>query len=312
MCGYPCNQETLMRPTFPALIFSLLSALPQIMNASHSYTDASTQFLEVNGRKLAYRTVGEGRPLVLCLRFRGILDSWDPAFVDGLAKEFRVVAFDYSGLGRSTGEPVSSSAAMVQDIRDVVDGMKLRNVVLCGWSLGGLVAQRYAMEHPEQVDHLVLIGTGPVGKNEFPMEPIFLERAHREVNDLDDEEVLFFEPRSAASREAARASHERIARRKKDLDVPIPPALWGGLHQAGGEFAADQSGTRAMLLATRMPILVLCGDHDIVFPVENWYALTRQIPTMQLVVFPESGHGPQHQYVDASVGYITAFARTTR
>lgn len=301
------------RSTLAMLLLGLIGGLALTMQAAPtSYTDAPTQFLDINGRKLAYRTVGAGRPLVLCLRFRGILDSWDPAFVDGLAKEFRVIAFDHSGLGRSTGEPSSSSFAMAHDIRDVIEGMKLTNVVLCGWSLGGLVAQLYTMEYPERVGHLVLIGTGPVGKNEFPMKPIFLERAHREVNDLDDEEVLFFEPRSAVSREAARASHERIARRTEDRDVPIPPALWAGLHQAGAELAADKFGTRAKLQTTQIPILVLCGDHDIVFPVENWYALTRQLPTMQLVVFPQSGHGPQHQYIDASVDYITAFARTAR
>ena len=47
------------------------------------------------------------------------------------------------------------------------------------------------------------------------------------------------------------------------------------------------------------------------FPVGNWYALTRELPTMQLIVFPQAGYGPQHQYPEACVDYITTFMRTT-
>jgi pimeloyl-ACP methyl ester carboxylesterase len=57
---------------------------------------APTRFVEVGGRKLAYRSVGKGKPIVLCHRFRGVLDLWDPAFIDSLAAEgFQVVTFDY-------------------------------------------------------------------------------------------------------------------------------------------------------------------------------------------------------------------------
>ena len=67
--------------------------------------NAKTQFAEINGRKIAYRSIGEGTPMILCLRFRGNLDSWDPAFLDELAKNYQVIVFDYSGFGLSTGTP---------------------------------------------------------------------------------------------------------------------------------------------------------------------------------------------------------------
>ena len=63
------------------------------------------QYVDVNGRRLAYRSIGVGKPLVLCTRFRGNMDLWDPLFLDSLAANgFRVITFDYSGLGRSMGE----------------------------------------------------------------------------------------------------------------------------------------------------------------------------------------------------------------
>lgn len=281
--------------------------------ARDSAVTAPTQFVTVkSGHQLAYRSVGSGPALVLANRFRGTLDTWDPAFIDGLAQHFRVITFDFRGLSRSTGEPPTTILAMAEDIKDLIEALKLGKVILGSWSLGGLAAQTLATTHPELISHLILIGTGPAGKTTHPMEPIFLEYAHKPVNDLNDEYVLFFEPKSPASVRAAQLSHERIARRTHDLDVPVAASAWQGLHQAGAEFFADKHGSRAMLKTTRIPILIVHADHDIVFPVENWHALNREMPTAQLIVFPHAGHGPQHQFVAESVAYITAFVHSTR
>jgi pimeloyl-ACP methyl ester carboxylesterase len=277
------------------------------VSASTGYVETPNRYLESGGRRLAYRSVGAGPPLVLCNRFRGVLDSWDPAFIDALAQRRTVITFDYSGLGSSTGQPPNSMQTMSQDVKDLTDGLGYTQVDLGGWSLGGFVAQTASARFPGLVQHLILIGTGPAGANEHPPEAIFFERASKPVNDLDDEIVLFFEPLAEGSRRAAKASHERIAKRTHDSSPPVPPELWAGLHAAGAEFRADKLGTREWLKRTGTPILVISGDHDIVFPVENWYALNRQLPTTQLLVFPRSGHGPQHEYIAESASAIAAF-----
>lgn len=281
--------------------------------ARDSAITAPTQFVTVKeGRQLAYRSIGRGPALVLCNRFRGTLDTWDPAFLDGLAQHFRVITFDFRGVGRSTGEPPATILAMASDAQELIEALKLGKVALGGWSIGGLAAQTVATVHPELVSHLILIGTGPAGKNEHGIDPIFFEYAHKPVNDLNDEYVLFFEPKSEPSRKAAGQSHARIAERTKDLDIPVPPPVWPKLHQAAAEFFADIHGSRQMLKQTRIPILIVHGDHDIVFPIQNWNALSREMPTAQLIVFPHAGHGPQHQFVEASVAYIRAFLETTK
>ena len=66
----------------------------------------------------------------------------------------------------------------------------------------------------------------------------------------------------------------------------------------------------ALLKSTTTPILHIAGDHDIIFPVENWYALNQQLPTLQLLTFPRAGHGPQHQHPEASAEHIATFVRT--
>ncbi|MEZ4588500.1 MAG: alpha/beta hydrolase [Gemmatimonadales bacterium] len=166
----------------------------------------ATLFADLGDRRIAYRSLGEGPPLLLCNRFRGTLDTWDPAFLDALATRFRVITFDLSGIGRSTGEVPTDGVTAAADVAALARFLGLDRVVLAGWSLGGYVAQVAATRHPGLVSHLVLLGTAPPGVNPHPMEPVFLATALKPVNDLDDEVILFFEPASDASRAAVRGA----------------------------------------------------------------------------------------------------------
>ena len=84
------------------------------MPSALSASQVPNQFVECNGRRLAYRVIGDGTPMVLCLRFRGVMDSWDPAFLDELAElGFKVHVFDYSGLGLSGGTRTYDPASLI-------------------------------------------------------------------------------------------------------------------------------------------------------------------------------------------------------
>jgi pimeloyl-ACP methyl ester carboxylesterase len=278
-----------------------------------SAVDAPNQFVESNGRKLAYRSVGSGKPLILCVRFRGNMDSWDPAFIDALAAQgLRVITFDYSGLGLSTGMRNYDPVSLGRDALDLMVALNLDDVAIGGWSLGGLAAQVVLALFPERLSHGVLIGTGPPGLGVKTSEQLFFDTAAHPENTLDDEVILFFEPKSPRSVAAARRSHERIAARRHERSIPIP-ADWAATHLGAGPrnpmFPAD--AVLAALKTTSIPILHLGGDHDIVFPVENWYALNQQLPTVQLLTYPRAGHGPQHEYPEASAEHIATFLRTT-
>ena len=184
---------------------------------------AHTQYVDVNSRRLAYRSIGAGKPLVLCTRFRGNMDLWDPLFLDSLAATgFRVIPFDYSGLGLSTGEKSYDPVSLARDAYDLVEALGLQGVVIGGWSLGGLAAQAFIAMYPQRVTHAVLIGTGPPGLNVKDAEQLFYDTASRPMNTFEDEVVLFFEPGSPASREAAKRSHDRIAQRTADRSEPVP------------------------------------------------------------------------------------------
>jgi pimeloyl-ACP methyl ester carboxylesterase len=290
------------------------AALP--MNTSddrNSATNAKTRFIEANGRKLAYRSIGSGAPIILCNRFKGTLDTWDPAFLDALAIDFRVITFDYSGLGLSTAFPTFDQLSLANDVKDIAEALGLRKIIIGGCSLGGMLAQTVTTQYPELVTHSILIGTVPPGKDSYPAEQLFFETALKPAYDLTDATILFFEPKSEASRKAAKLSEDRIAKRTSDLDTPIPRDLAARLMQesAGEHLFPDKHNSRERLKTSKTPILVISGDHDLVSPVENWYALTRELPRMQLIICPQSGHGPQHQFPEACAEYIATFIRTT-
>lgn len=275
-------------------------------------TNSRTQFAEVNGRKIAYRSVGNGDPIILCLRFRGNLDSWDPAFLDALAANYRVITFDYTGFGASTGHPPGDMLSFAKDVRDLAGALQLKKIIVGGWSFGGGVAQIVTTEFPELVSQTILIGTRPPGKFNHAPEEIFLATSAKPENDLQDEIILFFEPGSAISRAAAKASHERIAQRTIDKDPYIKQELWQYYQKGFMDYAADPYNARQKLMNTTTPVLVVSADHEVVFPPENWFELNRKLPTTQVIVIPQAGHGPQQQYPEMVAGYIHGFIENNK
>src|SRR4051794_5779938 len=130
------------------------------------YTNASTQrAVAADGAtEYAYRELGEGDvPLVLLQHFRGNLDNWDPALVDALAADCRVVAFDNVGVGATTGRTPNTVEAMAHDAIAFLEAMELQRVDLLGFSIGSFVAQEIALIRPDLLRRLVLASSAPQG-----------------------------------------------------------------------------------------------------------------------------------------------------
>ncbi|MBZ2169447.1 alpha/beta fold hydrolase [Marinobacter sp. F4216] len=276
---------------------------------STATTATETQFMSINDRQIAYRSIGEGAPLLLINRFRGTLDTWDPAFIGSLAESRKVIIMDYPGIGYSEGTLSLDAKEVAADVKRFAEQLALGKVDLLGWSYGGLIAQYVAFLHPDTVHKVVLVGTNPPGKPEVPMEQAFQQHALKPAYALEDYTVLFFEPKSESSRAAAKASMERYWEKVDHSKVPGTMEMFqryiGGMRGV----MADADDLRKEFATTEVPMLVLMGDHDISFAVENWFPLVREAPKMQLVVFPEAGHAPHFQYPTMSAAYIDGFLR---
>jgi pimeloyl-ACP methyl ester carboxylesterase len=274
--------------------------------------NSQNQFAEVNGKKIVYRSIGEGEPIILCQRFRGNMDDWDPAFLDALAKHYSVIIFDYSGFGLSTGPLPSTALAFAEDVRDLAKALNFKKIIVGGWSLGGWVAQIVTTQFPEIVSQTILIGTKPPGDNKYQIAQIFNETAYKSSYTLNDETILFFEPASQASKDSSKQSHDRIAKRTTGNDIRIKEELWQYYQKCGEDYVADPYKARQKLSTIKTPMIVISADHEICFPPENWFALNRKLPTTQIIVIPQSGHGLQHQYPELVSKYITAFIEEHR
>jgi pimeloyl-ACP methyl ester carboxylesterase len=99
----------------------------------------------------------------LLQHFRGNLDNWDPALVDSLAADRRVIAFDNTGVGASSGATPATFEQMAHDPLAYLTAMGLEQLDIMGYSIGSFVAQEIALSRPDLVHKLVLASSAPKG-----------------------------------------------------------------------------------------------------------------------------------------------------
>src|SRR3979409_340498 len=133
--------------------------------AAHTHQTASTQFVEANGIRFAYRRFGNTRgvPLVFNMHFTGTMDHWDPLVTDGLAATREGILFNNAGIASSSREGPTTVASRGGNAIAFIKALGLKQVDVLGFSIGGFVAQEITLQAPELVRRLVLVGTGPRG-----------------------------------------------------------------------------------------------------------------------------------------------------
>lgn len=243
----------------------------------------------VNGVDTAVLTAGDGDPL-LFLHGGGVLEGFD-CFLP-LAERFRFIAPYQPGFGSSADDP--SVVGMQDWVRrqvELLDLLGLETAVVVGHSLGGWLAARMTVAHPERVRRLVL--ASPAGLNvpdhpganlrETPPEEIYALL----TNDPSVFAGLVPEPLDDAFLAARMREGMSIAR---VVSGPFDPIL--------EETLGD----------VRAPTLLLWGEDDRIVPVGHAPAWEARLPNAQLQVFPGRGHLLFHEEPDA-VGAVMAFGK---
>jgi pimeloyl-ACP methyl ester carboxylesterase len=266
---------------------------------------------EADGIRFAYRRFGRpacGTPIVLLQHFMGNLDGYDPAITDALAQDREVILTDNAGVGLSTGTAPETVGGMARDAATLIDALGLEHVDLFGFSMGGYVAQQIAIDRPELIRRLVLVGTGPrggegMGQLNPDVAPLFAT-----IYDPQDLMWLpiFFSP-SEASQAAGRRFLQRIRARTEDRDVPVSEATVAAHSTAARAWGAAAPGSYDYLGAIAAPTLVVNGNNDIVVATVNSYILQQNLPNAELILFPDSNHGSHFQFTDSFNRYLTGF-----
>jgi pimeloyl-ACP methyl ester carboxylesterase len=268
-----------------------------MLMSNDTHETARTEFVQAGDVRFAYRRFGQrgGVPLLLLNYFAANMDDWDPKVTNGLAAGREVILFDNAGVGSSTGETPSGVAAMTRDCVDFCRVLDLRNFDVLGFSLGGMIAQQLAFEHPEMIRRLILLGTGPRGGEGMTFSELSLD-------ELGDPVALLmnsFFTASEDSKAAGQAYIERLKLRVVDRDAPVSMKAAGAQLEAIREWGSIPSTDRyAMLPRIHQPTLVVSGSRDVVVPPINAFLLAQHLPDALLVMYPDASHGAQSQHAE--------------
>lgn len=277
---------------------------------SGSHKEAPTRTVDVGGTAFAYREVGTGSgvPLVLLHHFTAVLDDWDPAVVDGLATEHRVILVDLRGVGASGGTTPDSVEAMAADAVAFVRALGLTTVDLLGFSLGGMVAQAFVQQEPDLVRRVILAGTSPAG-DAGPADVLaVLQEAIEKATAAGKhpKHFLFFSP-TANSQAAADAFLARLEERTVDRDPVATDETIGAQITALAKW--ERSSTPTGLANVSQPVLVVNGDNDVMIPTISSFTLAQALPDARLSIYPGAGHGAIFQHHELFVRQALDFLR---
>jgi pimeloyl-ACP methyl ester carboxylesterase len=275
-----------------------------------SVVDAVTRTVHIDGADIAYRDIGSGAqlPLVALMHLGGNLDAWDPEVIDALAQERRVIVLGYRGVGRSTGRVRDSFDDMARDTVAAVRALGLDRIDLFGLSMGGMVAQAVVEQEPALVDHLVMSGAGPRGGDGLTrMTGVMLRGIARSVLIARPATSVLFFPGTAGGRRAAAAYQRRLKRRRADRDSAVLPGVMRAQLRAVARWGA-QTGTVEAQAST--PTLAFHGDDDILVPEANAEQLRQGFSAIDVVTFPDAGHGVVSQHRAAVTPRIQSFLRS--
>lgn len=240
---------------------------------------------------------GEGTPLVLLHGLGSDLRVWD-ADAEVFARFHRVLRLDLRGFGRSDKPPGPYSPEMLAaDVERVMGEEGFDRAHVAGISMGGVVAQRLALDFPERVRSLVLISTSSeVG-----------ERARvlwRRLADLIEERG--FDARSA---DASRAFSPGFAAAHPEVVAEI------GRRNAANDPRAYAAAARAVsdyhwtaeLIRVRAPVLILQGLEDRLTPPGGAVKMQRALPSARLLMIPGAGHNLPLEQPDLFRAALLAF-----
>jgi 3-oxoadipate enol-lactonase len=240
-------------------------------------------YVPVDGGRIFYEVAGAG-PAVMLLH-DGLLhrETWDAQF-EALAASRRVVRWDRRGYGKSDAPKAPFSN--MDDMLAVMKALKIERAAVVGCSAGSLVAVHFALEHPDMVSSLVLVGPIVSG---FAFSEHFLTRGGRwrptEATRVEEKlaywtsrDPWFLAPENVAARNRARALLEA---NPGNLSVPSNLMRWAG----GPAFGR--------LPSIKVPTLIVIGEGDIPDVHAHAGALQAGIAGATRVVLARSGHLPQ-------------------
>jgi proline-specific peptidase len=271
----------------------------------------------VNGARIHYELHGcEGAPaLVLLHGGPGVGDCRDHVSHLGLlADEFRLLFYDARGSGRSEAVPPYTHEQWVADLDALTRQVGIETFALLGHSYGGIVAQEYAIAHPERLRQLILVDTSPsTVENEESIRRALADG----LPDIEEGWLRrLFEGRVESDEELKWMWQSLLP---LYFDGPFDPALPKQIadaayyHYETHNYAFSVNNpsydVRDRLPQVQVPTLVMCGASDWITPLAKSEEIVALLPSSRLEVFERSGHKPMIEEPERFHEVLRAFLK---
>lgn len=256
-------------------------------------------FADINGIKICYEIYGSDNniPIILIHGFGAKKEIWNSQ-VGSLSKKFKVITFDIRGSGKSDRPNKPYTMEMfADDIKGLMDYLHLKKVHLIGRSLGGMIAQHFALKYPECLNKLVLITTNPGMPDEQGAEILkesYIEGLKRLKEDPVKEfwqkaRVLYYQKfRKQMEANPKKRFHgiwsvEDLIR-ESTIDPPTPQDIQNRAH------AIAKHNTLERLSEIKNKTLLLAASHDRLTLKSSMIEMHKRIPNSTLKIIEKVGH----------------------
>ena len=280
-----------------------------VFHAEHSL------FTDVDGHRVHYQEAGseDATPIVLIHGFCSSTLVWSEALLNLAARGFRVIAPDLLGYGYS-GKPRNAEYTIASQARVIVgllDKLAIERAALVGSSYGGAVAATVALDYPERVEKLVLVGAVT---NNAPTKYLLMRLFGSPViGDL-------LSPLLIGSRRLLRLrmkrvydKHSRILDERR-VDARHLPLKASATHRAiirtVRRWDADRIQRDAHLI--NQPTLLIWGENDPEVPLQDGERLQEKIDGSRLIIFRNCGHNPHEEFPQSFNEVVTDFCLEKR
>lgn len=258
------------------------------------------KFADVNGCKVHYHEMGSGPALIMIHGSGPGASGWSnySRNAEAMAEHFRVIIPDLPGFGKSDMKPVDAKTPgwWADVMLGLMDQLGIAKAHFVGNSMGGMVTLKIALEHPERVDRMILMGPGG-GQAMFSVWPT--PAIINLITAYDGDGITAAKVRafiSACLFDQSVITDELIAQR---LEAAMDPRIMVQPPMRPGPSGMPEELWRDPRMA-KLPheTLIIWGREDRVLPLDTGMILMKQIPNAQLNVFPKCGHWAQWEHAE--------------
>jgi 2-hydroxy-6-oxonona-2,4-dienedioate hydrolase/4,5:9,10-diseco-3-hydroxy-5,9,17-trioxoandrosta-1(10),2-diene-4-oate hydrolase len=255
--------------------------------------EGTSRFVQAGGHRLHYHEAGEGPSLLMIHGGGPGAGGWSNyrRNIDALSERFRVVIPDLPGFGRSDKPQIATSLYryLADSMRDLLDALQIDHAHIVGNSLGGATAVKLALDTPDRVDRLVLMGPGGGLQ-------LFTPRPSEGVKQL----FSYYEGGGPTPAKLEKFLDCMVFDRGAITEELFNERLEASL-QPGLKESWPFSNVRPPIMETlwkdydrlKSRTLVIWGRDDRTVPIDNAWAMLNQIPDVRLHVFGKTGHWAQ-------------------